>query len=219
VSLAKFGPFASVWEVGGRTVPGHLELLSLAGDGAQVVIHRVALAMAEDDPTTWFGALLGDADWRPHLVGAIAVLLDEDRRLDRSLLWSAMDAGSWVTPQLAVTACYADPDFVSRTRERVACRCPIRVPTGLTPAERHSATGPIGLPTRRAKMLVSLLTAGDEIPGLTPWLIAVRNEADVRELLPASRNDDAQSIVTGWRTDLRQRFRERGVELRPAAVV
>jgi hypothetical protein len=66
-------------------------------------------------------------------------------------------------------------------------------------------------------MLVSLLTACDEIPGLASWTASVRAEPDVLPLMPAAVSDNAASIVTDWSERLRQRFRERGTELRPRA--
>jgi hypothetical protein len=62
-------------------------------------------------------------------------------------------------------------------------------------------------------MLVSLLAACDEIPGLASWTESVRAEPDVLPLLAASASDNAAAIVTGWRDYLRLRFRQRGVEL------
>jgi hypothetical protein len=218
MSLTEFGPFAKVFPPGELAVPGHLELLSLELDGAQAVIDRNAVALREDDPRPWIETMLIDANWRPHLVACIAYFLDEHPRLDCRLLWSAMDAGSWVTPQLAVTACYADDDFVGRACDRVARRCPVRVPIGLTPVERHVATGPQGSAGRSAKMFVSLLTACEEIPALASWIAGVRADPEVLPLLDAEMSDGAAAIVARWRSSLRLRFGERGLELRPRAV-
>src|SRR5436190_18435423 len=72
----KFGPFARVFEKGELEVPGHLELLGLNSSGAQIVIDRIVVAMKIGDTQRWLTALLHDVNWRPHLVGAIALLLD-----------------------------------------------------------------------------------------------------------------------------------------------
>jgi hypothetical protein len=218
MSLVEFGPFARVWLGPGEVpVPEHLELLWLESDGARTVVDRVARALVEPEPQRWIDAMLDDPNWRPHLVAALAYLLDDERRLDCRPLWRAMDAGSWVIPQLAVTACYVDADFVRAARDRVARRCPVRVPAGLTPVERHVATGPIGGGERSAKLLVSLLTASEEIPELASWAASVRADGELQAMLSADASDGAATIVTRWREQVRLCFRERGVELRPPA--
>jgi hypothetical protein len=109
--LEKFGPFASAFEKGQLAVPGHLALLSLRGPESDVVIDRIQTAMRSEDPRRWVDALFDDPNWRAHLVGAIALLLDAGSRLSTAPLWHAIDAGSWVTPQLVVTAYFTDPSF------------------------------------------------------------------------------------------------------------
>jgi hypothetical protein len=104
MALTEFGPFAIAFDRGELKVPGYLELLGLNDNDSQVVIDRIERASATGDPRPWVDALLNDANWRPHLVAAIAFLLDDRDTLDRHLLWKAIDSGSWVTPQLVVTA-------------------------------------------------------------------------------------------------------------------
>ena len=111
MSLEKFGPFASAFENGQLAVPGYLALLNLDGPDTDVVIDRIQSSMRSEDLVRWVDALFDDPNWRAHFVGAIAVLLDGGARLTAAPLWGAIDAGSWVTPQLVVTAYFADPNF------------------------------------------------------------------------------------------------------------
>jgi hypothetical protein len=87
-------------------------------NGAQIVIDHIRDALAVRDAQRWVKALLADPGWRLHLVAAIAFLLDQPKALDCAPVWSAIDAGSWVTPQLVVTALFSDPTFPTRARER-----------------------------------------------------------------------------------------------------
>lgn len=212
--LSKFGPFASVFEQGELDVPGYLPLLGLAPTESLIVIERIRHVLETHDPTPWVAALFEDPNWRPHLVGAIAVLLASDTKPYRGLIWSAIDAGSWVTPQLVVTGYYTDPAFETEAKRRIEAGCPVRPPVGLSPVERHSATGPAGPGPRSAKMLASLLAICEKIPHLEPWLEAVRADPEVVALL-ARDFDHSGSIALRWHESLLSRFRERGVELRP----
>jgi len=110
MAFSEFGPFAIAFEDGGLSAPGHLVLLNLmTGEEAQLVIEKIYGAMASGQSQLWIDALLAERDWRPHLPAAIAFLLDRGLTLQREPLWRAIDAGSWVTPQLAVVAYFSDP--------------------------------------------------------------------------------------------------------------
>ncbi len=54
-------------------------------DSAQVVIDRIETALGAGDPRPWVVNLFEEDNWRPHLVAAIALLLDDkrSRRLSR----------------------------------------------------------------------------------------------------------------------------------------
>lgn len=99
-------------------LPGYLSLLHI-DDGAPAVANRVAEGLTAPDAAEHFDALMTMDNWRLHLIGALAVLLDTQHRLDRTLLWTAIDGGSWVTPQLVVTACIADRDFQRQAQHRL----------------------------------------------------------------------------------------------------
>ncbi len=215
--LSDFGPFADVFSKGELAVPGHLELLGLHTPTAQVVFDRIERALAAGDPGPWLSALFGEANWRPHLVGAVALLLDGGGGSSHvESLWRAADSGSWVIPQLVVTALFVDPDFAARARSRVEGLCPVRVPHGLSLAERHSATGPGNERSRSAKLLAALLSVGARLPSLAHWIGGVRAKPEVAALL-ADDIDDAPAIADIWLGHLVAQFARRGRLLNPRA--
>jgi hypothetical protein len=206
---ASFGPFAAIFEAGG---PGYLSLLRVREPGAQIVIDGIAKALSCGESAQWVAALLQEANWRPHLVGAVALLLEPS--LDCQLLWQAVDRGSWVTPQLVVTATLVDPTFREQARSRVATLCPVVVPVGLTPLQRHSATGPAGEQGRSAKMLASLIAASVEFPDLAPWRAEVVEDEHIKSLLAKDASwDNSDKIVASWSAAIRKAFLVRGREL------
>lgn len=217
MSLTRFGPFAVVFEKGELDVPGHLELLHLHTPGAQIVIDRVECALSAGEPARWVAALFSDSNWRPHLVGAVALLLDQGETLNRELLWRAVDGGSWVIPQLIATAVFIDPSFPEKARTRAAELCPVAVPVGLTPAERHSAMGPESVYGRSAKMLASLIAASAAIPSLARWRADLQREPHIEQLLEADKWNSSNKIVDSWMSNVRKVFVERGRILIPKA--
>jgi hypothetical protein len=215
--LAKFGPFASVFEKGQLAVPGHLALLGLREPDTDIVIDRIQFAMRSEELERWVDALFDDPNWRAHLVGAIAVLLDGGARLSTARLWRAIDTGSWVTPQLVVTAYFADPKFPEHLIARLNHRCEITVPPGLSPVARHSATGPGGAVHRSAKLLASLLCIGKRLPALSSFLERASADPDLAELL-GKDIDDSATITDRWYTQLTTHFASRQRELTPRAI-
>lgn len=208
-----FGPFTHVFEKGELEVPGHLELLGLNSSGVQVVIDRIVVAINAGDSQRWLTALLHDVNWRPHLVGAIALIVDQT--LDSNLLWDAIDRGSWVIPQLVVVAAHVDPRFRERIRERVDAQCPVAVPSGLSPVERHSATGPEGQTDRSAKMLASILAMSTEFPDLAEWRAHILEDDRARAMLAVDASwNNSDKIVLSWLGSLRSAFQARGCSLR-----
>ncbi len=212
--LDQFGPFADAFSREELKVPGYLELLGLQNRAAQIVIDRIERALGRDDAVRFVAPLFADPNWRPHLVGAMALILDDGQRLDVTPLWRAIDGGSWVIPQLVVTALMVDPDFSKRLVERVESSCPISVPRGMSPAARHSATGPDSVVQRSAKLLSSLLHVGAAIPSLRSWIEGVREEPAVADLL-GQDVDSASNITGAWQARLVEQFSLRGRALRP----
>ena len=216
MSLSEFGPFAAVFTRGNLAVPGYLELLNLNKPTAQVVFDQIESALDAGDSERWLNALFADADWRPHLVAAMALLLKGDDTMNLEPLWHAADGGSWVIPQLVVTGLFVDVDFPRRLRSRVNSMCPIHVPDHLASLERHIATGPGGVQSRSAKLLASLLTAGSHIPSLAEFVQATRERPDIITLL-TDDFDDATVISEHWLMRLTEQFKRRGLQLEPKA--
>src|SRR5262249_461244 len=64
-------------------------------------------------------SLLDDPRWRGQLVACHATVISgSDVDLDAAL-WRAIDGGSWVAPQLAVTSFLLDPEFEARAEQRL----------------------------------------------------------------------------------------------------
>jgi hypothetical protein len=209
----EFGPFAAVLKSPGEPAP--LRLLSMRGAEVGAVIGRIEQALSADDAVRGVGALFASPDWRPHLIGAVALLLDAGRRLDSTAMWQAIDAGSWVTPQLVTTAYFIDPSFADRVRERIDAKCAVAVPANLSPAERHRATGPATPGQRSAKLLASLVRIGMLAPGLTGWLRTAASRPELAALQAADR-DKSGNIAENWLKNIERQFRSRGRALVPS---
>jgi hypothetical protein len=209
-----FGPFESVWRDG----PGHLPLLHMNSGDVPAVLGGIsdALASADDSPR-YVQLMLQDANWRPHLVAAIAALLSSGRSNYAPALWAAFDSGSWVAPQLACALYFLDPEFASEAKRRIAGLCPVAVPPGLSAAERHSATGSAGLSQRSAKNLASLMRVLARIPSETTWVASELDKPEVQELLESDVDSSAE-IADSWFDALHSSFERLGRELRRLAV-
>jgi hypothetical protein len=218
MTLAQFGPFASVFEPRELPVPAYLVLLGLWREAeASVAIDRVVEAMKRDSVARFVARLLAHPNWRPHLVAAVAYLVDQDQVLRPEWIWKAIDRGSWVIPQLVVTALFVDPLFPVHARSRVEQFCPVSVLGGLSSLERHSATGPDSNRARSAKMMASLLEAASLVPSMADWLSSTRANGDVARLLFADANTDSPRIVASWKKQSQCLFRKRGILLAPRA--
>jgi hypothetical protein len=212
-TYAEFGPFAGVLKSRGEPAP--LILLSMRGAQVGAVIDRVEQAMGSEDAVRAVDALFASPDWRPHLLGAVALILDAGRRFDPSAMWKAIDAGSWVTPQLVTTAYLIDPSFADRLRDRLDATCAVVIAPNLSPVERHRATGPATPEQRSAKMLASLVRIGMLAPALAGWLRTASSRPELAALQAADR-DKAGNIAENWLKNVESQFRARGRVLAPA---
>jgi hypothetical protein len=209
-----FGPFAPVLlEASGEPAP--LLLLSMRSGEASAAIDRIERALASEGSAGSVDAMLASPDWRPHLVAAVALILDTGQRLDPAPLWAAIDGGSWVTPQLVATAYLIDPSFPDRLRTRIKAGCPVEVPANLSPQERHRATGPASPEQRSAKMSVSLMSIGLLAPSLAGWLKSAANGPQLAALRAADR-DHSGNIAENWLKNVESQFRSAGRTLAPA---
>ena len=143
-----------------------------------------------------------------HLVGAVAMLLTDDQESRcTDDLWSAIDGGSWVVPQLAVTALFTDKEFAQQARRMIVARLSCR--------ERSFAGGPTG-EYASSKALASLLAVGSHIPSQREWFQVVSQDAKVQEILRDDR-DRANEIAEQWLRCALYQFGKFGVDLKPAA--
>lgn len=86
-------------------------------------------------------------------------------------------------------------------------------PTGLSPLERHAATGPGSAVQRSAKLLASLTCMGRRLPSLAAWLDQVCATSPISDLL-VQDVDNATGIATSWSERLELQFAARGRVLR-----
>ncbi|MGD0503773.1 MAG: hypothetical protein ABSD02_13610 [Steroidobacteraceae bacterium] len=212
-TYVQFGPFAAVLKSPGEPAP--LALLSMRGTEVGAVVDRIEQALSADDAVRGAGALFASPDWRPHLIGAVALILDAGRRLDSMAIWQAIDSGSWVTPQLVTTAYLIDPSFADRLRQRIDAKCAVTVPANLSPAARHLATGPATPEQRSAKLLASLVRIGMLSPELCGWLRSAASRPELAALQAADR-DKSGNIAENWLKNAERQFRSRGRTLAPA---
>lgn len=194
-----FGPFDPVFERGELPVPGHLALLNL-GDAAEcnVVVERIDRALAHPDALESLAKLLTANNWRPHLVAAVAMLRSSNAQRYVHFLWSAVRTGSWVSPQLLATASIVDPKFLINCESRLAESVRISPGAGMSPSDRHSATGPAGSSARSAKELSAILALADRTQEEMLWAEQLRSQADTALIL-SKDIDDCADIAVYWR--------------------
>ncbi|MCA9776652.1 MAG: macro domain-containing protein [Candidatus Eremiobacteraeota bacterium] len=116
---------------------GKPEALAVAGD---------CLA-ASSDPDREVTALLKQG-WREHLIAGAALLSGGVNETTLRALWDALDADSWVVPQLAVILPLVDPEASSQMKKRLLLGCPVQLrgQEELAPVSRHVVHGKSELP-------------------------------------------------------------------------
>lgn len=204
----ELGPFEAVIETG---FPVYLLLLHLDGEEVLGALTRIRNATQEaGDPKRYIRRLLQDEGWRLHLVGAAAMLLtNEQEHLCLEELWNAFDAGSWVIPQLAVTALFSDKEFVKHARARIEARCSVAMPHGFCVATRAA-----GDYRTSCKALASLLAVVRHVPSQSEWIQSVSQDPEVRRMLKDDL-DMADEIAEQWLACALHQFAKLGVDLRP----
>ena len=178
---------------------GYLALLRLSSADCVDAVRLVRrCASADVDRAAELG-LLGDLNWRPTLVAAVAaVFLPPDPRI-ASALWRRFDAGSWVAPQIAVVLSEIDPDFLTEARRRLEAHCPLDDSElrSLSMAERHSAAGPEGGVARSAKAASALQAVVSSLTTQPGWLAAVLASPE-HQALVSSDVDAGGRIALEW---------------------
>jgi hypothetical protein len=201
VTRERFGVFSPVLQ----SPDGYLALLHLDSPEAMHAVSSV-VKCCETSATahTEIARLLDELNWRPHLVAAVAVSAQEHDHTSMARLWTTVDSGSWVTPQLAVAAYLRDPNFSELARVRILARCPLESSklTSMTPLERHSAAGPGGIRTRSGKAAASLVRLVGLIRPSPEWLATELASPDLVALLAEDVDGSAQ-IAETWLAKLR----------------
>lgn len=191
-----FGIFGPLFQDTPGNPPGYLALLHLDRPEATRAISSVMKCCASAPrPYEDICRLLRQTNWRPHLVGAVAIATLASNSKANDELWLAIDKGSWVTPQLAAVAFLHDPLFADHARERLRSGCPVDTSrsAGLGAAERHSSTGPGGSVERSAKTAASLIGLVGLLPQQTHWAIAETSSVKMMNLL---KNDiDSSGLI------------------------
>ena len=180
-------------------IPLHLTLLNL-GKGSEVAVAALERLMGTDaDLTPQVVALLADFNWRPQLVGAVAMGLGAANEESRDALWRAFDSGSWVSPQLAAIAFLVDEDFEARSRLRIEAGCPINLDRlqGLDWVVRHSAAGPGNSASHSSKALSALAGLCQRLPSTHFWLEPILLRDEIQQSIQ-SDYDGGGRIATGW---------------------
>ncbi len=191
----EFGVFAPVFE----SPHGYLALLHLSAEDSTEAVRLVRqCAVADIDRSAILG-LLGDVNWRPTLVAAVAAaFLPPDSRITDAL-WHRFDSGSWVVPQVAVVLSVVDPEFQTHARRRLEAHCPLDSTElrALTMIERHSAAGPAGGAERSAKAASALEKIVAAISPQPVWLSSIVATSE-HQALVASDVDAGGEIAQRW---------------------
>ncbi len=195
----KYPAFQPLFEhAEGVPVPLHLTLLNLSDD-CQIALERIRRILEGiADLTPQLVALLDDYNWRPQLVGAVAMELGAAKEESRAALWRAFDSGSWVSPQLAAVAFLVDDDFERQARLRIEAGCPINRERleGLDWIVRHSAAGPISFSAHSSKALSSLVALSQRLPHAS-WLAPLLERGDIQQSIQSDR-DGGGRIAVRW---------------------
>lgn len=131
---------------------------------AKPSIEEVSKALLQSaDPEGEICTLLSEADWRSHLIAGVALAISEHGTKPKLVqaLWSALDVGSWVSPQLAVCLECIDPDFSLQAKSRIESGCPLVARPSSTSAKAAPTQpveqGPAGLISRCFRTIATLL--------------------------------------------------------------
>jgi len=115
---------------------GYLTLLNLGehSKSKRAISLIMKCSASVSNPYQDICRLLRQNNWRPHLVGsvAIAVLPQNAQAIDQ--LWGAVDRDSWVAPQLVAVAFLRDPRFADHAGDRLRFWSSSVGPSGKAPA-------------------------------------------------------------------------------------
>ncbi|MBX3166586.1 MAG: hypothetical protein KF760_04205 [Candidatus Eremiobacteraeota bacterium] len=178
----------------------YLALLHLNTGSAGVVERLVESARSSPDLEAELRELLSEG-WRPALV-ACAALQGRSSPALLDLLWKALDRGSWVAPQMAITLWMLDERFAERARQRLSpgwAVMPEPERDGLSGPEVHVIHGPAGTNSLSSKTRVSLMTVLAHDQAGRDWLLENIAKADaLQDVLVDDAWDGSARLVARW---------------------
>jgi hypothetical protein len=200
--LAFVGPFSVAFDpLGGDKCP-YLRLLHLS---SLYVVEAIRDATRNEGAERHALNLLRDKNWRAQLVGAVATYYFRSASTIEQT-WRALDAGSWVSPQLAAVLSLIDDRFIVRSVDRLTDLCHVRQYPEYwidSPIERHVAQGPGGLHYRACKTAAAVWAILRENAPHSQKLAEIDANAEIQQLV-ASDRDGAAKIATNWRKRLQE---------------
>ena len=205
------------FEISSEGIPVYLVLLHLGADEVDTSLARLAEAIEQtvhvEDRVR---SLLHESNWRSHLVGAIAALLLGNEYNFSDSLWYAFDRGSWVQPQLAVTASYTDPQFSENAISRLNTGCLVRVKKNWWRCALQKISGRnFDLASKRsAKGVASLLAVCGSFPAIEAQMQVFGQRKDIVAILEEDERDFGE-LATQWKSSLEAAFERYGKPLRP----
>ncbi|MFZ6028191.1 MAG: hypothetical protein ACOYYS_10800 [Chloroflexota bacterium] len=109
----------------------HLRYLSMYGPEENDMLEAIArlrevLAQSDNVEEEILAGLLNTLMWRSTIVAVISVVcLNHASQELLERLWEVLDAGSWVTPQIAAVLFFYDAEFEQKAIARVKQGCPL----------------------------------------------------------------------------------------------
>lgn len=222
--MERLGAFAHFWD----NEPRHLSLLGLTDDRSEEAIRELLSILGSSSAiAAELHQLLRDNDWRPQLVGAVALAFGAGDASHHDDMWAQVEAGSWVVPQLAAVLSVVDNTFTLRAKalvdkliqgretaqpsseeiagsDRLSSQSSSSMP--VQGAKRHSARGPAGALERRAKTVATLMALVSQEES---WIRDRLNRDDVTALMREDV-DHGGEIAERWKERLLDHMRKVG---------
>jgi O-acetyl-ADP-ribose deacetylase (regulator of RNase III) len=180
----------------------YLSLLHLGSPKALEVAGECLRACGDSDSE--IKAMLEQYGWREDLVAGAALLAGGASEVTLQAMWDALDADSWVVPQLTVLLSALDPEAHDKMKKRLLLGCPVK-PRGrdnMSSVERHIIHGTSAIQHQSAKAWSSFCW---HIALADPDWMLRRFGADEawKRLLDSSAHEGADT-VNSWNRTLRQ---------------
>ena len=193
----------------------YLSLLHLGGEAGSVIERLGESARSSTDLVSEVRDLLTKG-WRGALV-ACAALHGACSLEALDLLWEALDQGSWVAPQIAITLWMLDSRFAQRAQVRLLHGCPVQPEASrkdVSQPEVHVVHGPAGPRTLSAKTRVSLMSVLAHDQAGREWLrVHIDRAKALRDVLVEDCWDGSGKIVSQWSASLADCLKVEGLRV------